>query len=154
LWYAEYSRRRCAGDCSALEQVQTPANAGYGELRQASVVWRHMPCNTCASERQGALWPSVLLFSCNFEFFCFLHHCVSLSFLERILCRLIFNLLLGFCIGLCCAACLVTHALQHHNQVDDQGAAALADSLKTNSCLRTLNLVSEGCRGRGRGGGG
>ena len=77
----------------------------------------------------------------------FLHHCVSFSLLERILCRLIFHLLLGFHIGLCCAACRVTHALQSNNQVGDQGAAALADSLKTNSCLTKLDLVSEGSRG-------
>ena len=52
--------------------------------------------------------------------------------------------LLGFHIGLCCAACRVTHALQGDNKVGDQGAAALADSLKTNSCLTALDLVSEG----------
>jgi hypothetical protein len=81
-----------------------------------------------------------------------LHHCVSLSFLERILCRLIFNLLFGFRIGLCCATCRVTHALQGgHQQIGDQGATALADSLKTNSCLRTLSLVSEGSRDGGQG---
>ncbi len=48
---------------------------------------------------------------------------------------------------LCTAACRVTHAIQYGNQVGDQGAVALADSLKTNSCLKTLNLVSEGSRG-------
>ena len=76
-----------------------------------------------------------------------LHHCVSFRFLERILCRLMFNLLLGFHIGLFGAACRVTHALQMQNQVGDQGATALADSLKTNSCLTDLGLVSEGSRG-------
>ncbi len=58
-----------------------------------------------------------------------------------------FNLLLGFHIGLFGAACRVTHALQYNNQVDDQGATALADLLKTNSCLTKLDLVSEGGRG-------
>ena len=58
-----------------------------------------------------------------------------------------FNLLLGFHIGLFGAACRVTHALQGGNQVGDQGATALADSLKTNSCLTVLYLVSEGSRG-------
>ena len=76
-----------------------------------------------------------------------LHHCVSFRFLERILCRLMFNLLLGFHIGLFGAACRVTHALQGCNQVGAQGATALADSLKTNSCLTELELVSEGSRG-------
>ena len=80
-----------------------------------------------------------------------LDHCVSFFFLERILCRLMFNLLLGFRIGLFGAACRVTHALQWNNQVGDQGATALADSLKTNSCLTKLNLVSEGSRGCGGG---
>ncbi len=73
----------------------------------------------------------------------FLHHCVSFSFLERILCRLIFNLLLGFHIGLFFTECRVTHALQWRNHVGDQGATALADSLKTNSFLTELFLVSE-----------
>ena len=76
-----------------------------------------------------------------------LHHCVSFRFLERIICRLIFNLLFGFHIGLFCAACRVTHALQYRNQVGDLGATALADSLKRNSCLTELVLVSEGSRG-------
>ncbi len=80
-----------------------------------------------------------------------LHHCVSFRFLERILCRLMFNLLLGFHIGLFCAACRVTHALQFSNQVGAQGATALANSLKTNSCLTKLGLVSEGSRGGGGG---
>ena len=62
-------------------------------------------------------------------------------------CRLIFNLLLSFHIGLFCAACRVTHALQYRNQVGDLGATALADSLKTNSYLTELVLVSEGSRG-------
>ena len=78
---------------------------------------------------------------------CFLHRCVSFRFLERILCRLMFNLRLSFHIGLCGAACRVTHALQGVNQVGDLGATALADSLKTNSCLTELVLVSEGSRG-------
>ncbi len=77
----------------------------------------------------------------------YLHHCVSFRFLERIVCRLIFNLLLGFHIGLFGAACRVTHALQNDNKVDDQGATALANSLKTNSCLKALGLVSEGSKG-------
>ena len=34
-----------------------------------------------------------------------------------------------------------------NNQVGDQGAVALADSLKDNTCLTELNLVSEGSRG-------
>ncbi len=76
-----------------------------------------------------------------------LHHCVSFGFLERILFRLMFNLLLVFHIGLFGAACRVTHALQWNNQVGDRGATALADSLKTNSCLTELGLVSEGSRG-------
>ena len=76
-----------------------------------------------------------------------LHDCVSFRFLERILCRLIFNLLFGFHIGLFGAACRVTHALQGINQVGDEGATALADSLKRNSCLTELYLVSEGSRG-------
>ena len=76
-----------------------------------------------------------------------LHHCVSFRFLERVLCRLMFNLLLGFHIGLFGAACRVTHALQGGNQVGDQGATALAVSLKSNSCLTALDLVSEGSRG-------
>jgi hypothetical protein len=67
------------------------------------------------------------------------------------LCRLIFNLLLGFHIGLFGAACRVTHALQGANNVGDQGASALADSLKTNSCLTELDLVSERVVGWGRG---
>ena len=58
-----------------------------------------------------------------------------------------FNLLFGFHIGVFGAACRVTHALQGHNQVGDEGATALADSLKTNNCLTELNLVSEGSRG-------
>ncbi len=58
-----------------------------------------------------------------------------------------FILLLGFHIGLFGAACRVTHALQRDNQVGDQGATALADPLKTNSCLTALGLVSEGSRG-------
>jgi hypothetical protein len=78
---------------------------------------------------------------------CFLHRCVSFCFLERILCRLMFNLLLSFHIGLFGAACRVTHALQKNNQVGAQGATALADSLKTNSCLTALDLVSECSRG-------
>ena len=53
--------------------------------------------------------------------------------------------------GLCCAACRVTHALQGGNQVGAQGAAALADSLKTNNCLTELNLVSERSRDVGQG---
>ena len=76
-----------------------------------------------------------------------LHHCFSFRFLERMLCRLVFNLLLGFHIGLFGAACRVTHALQGDNQVGDLGTTALADSLKTNSCLTELDLVSEGSRG-------
>ncbi len=55
----------------------------------------------------------------------------------------------GFRIGMCGATCRVTHALQWQNKVGDQGAAALADSLKTNNCLTELNLVSEGSRGEG-----
>ena len=82
---------------------------------------------------------------------CFLHRCVSFRFLERFLCRLMFNLLLGFHIGLFGAACRVTHALQGNDQVGDLGATALADSLKTNSCLTSLDLVSEGSRGGGQG---
>ena len=78
---------------------------------------------------------------------CFLHRCVSFRFLERILCRLMFNLRLSFHIGLCGAACRVTHAFQYNNQVGAQGATALADSLKRNSCLTKLHLVSEGSRG-------
>ena len=78
---------------------------------------------------------------------CFLHHCVSFRFLERFLCRLMFNLRLSFHIGLCGAACRVTHALQWNNQMGAQGATALADSLKTNSYLTKLVLVSEGSRG-------
>ena len=58
-----------------------------------------------------------------------------------------FNLLFGFHIGVFGAACRVTHALQSINQVGDLGATALADSLKTNSCLTELVLVSEGSRG-------
>ena len=58
-----------------------------------------------------------------------------------------FNLLLSFHIGLFGAACRVTHALQNFNQVGDEGATALADSLKTNSCLTELWLVSVGSRG-------
>ena len=77
----------------------------------------------------------------------FLHRCVSHCFLERFLCRLMFNLLLSFHIGLCGAACRVTHALQWNNQVGDEGATALADSLKRNNCLTKLDLVSEGSRG-------
>ena len=53
----------------------------------------------------------------------------------------------AFRIGLCGATCRVTHALQQRNQVDTEGAAALADSLKTNNCLTGLDLVSEGSRG-------
>ena len=63
------------------------------------------------------------------------------------LCRLMFNVLFGFHIGLFGAVCRVTHALQHHNHVGDEGATALADSLKTNNCLKILWLVSEGSRG-------
>ncbi len=77
----------------------------------------------------------------------YLHHCVLYRLLDRILCRLMFNLLLGFHIGLFGAACRVTHALQRDNQVGAQGATALANSLKTNSCLTKLDLVSEGSRG-------
>jgi hypothetical protein len=62
-----------------------------------------------------------------------------------------FNLLLGFHIELFGAACRVTHALQVQNHVGDLGAISLADSLKTNICLKALGLVSEGSRG-GRGG--
>ena len=62
-----------------------------------------------------------------------------------------FILLLGFHIGLFGAACRVTHALQRKNQVGAQGATALADSLKSNSCLTQLDLVSEGSRGCGGG---
>ena len=58
-----------------------------------------------------------------------------------------FNLLFGFHIGVFGAACRVTHALQSYNQVGAQGATALAGSLKTNSCLTELDLVSEGSRG-------
>ncbi len=58
----------------------------------------------------------------------------------------------AFRIGLCGATCRVTHALQGGNQVGAQGAAALADSLKTNTCLTALVLVSEGIRGVGVGG--
>ncbi len=76
-----------------------------------------------------------------------LHHCVSFRFLERILCRFMINLLLVSHIGLFGAACRVTHALQEGNRVGAQGATALADSLKTNSCLTELRLVSEGSRG-------
>ena len=76
-----------------------------------------------------------------------LHLCVSFRFLERILCRLMFNVPLGFHVGVFGAACRVTHALQWSNQVGDEGATALADSLKRNSCLKRLNLVSEGSRG-------
>ena len=50
----------------------------------------------------------------------------------------------AFRIGLCGATCRVTHALQGGNQV---GAVALADSLKDNTCLTELHLVSEGGRG-------
>ena len=57
----------------------------------------------------------------------------------------------GFRIGLCGATCRVTHALQENNQVGAQGAAALADSLKPNSCLTVLELVSEGSRDGGQG---
>ena len=63
------------------------------------------------------------------------------------LCRLMFNLLFGFHIGLFGAACRVTHALQQNNHVGDEGATALADSLKSNNCLTALGLVSEGSRG-------
>ena len=84
------------------------------------------------------------------DHFC-LHHCVSFRFLERMFCRLMFNLLLGFHIGVFGAACRVTHSLQGINRVGAQGATALADSLKSNSCLTELDLVSEGSRGvRGR----
>ncbi len=62
-----------------------------------------------------------------------------------------FNLLLGFHIGLFGAECRVTHALQGSNHVGDEGATALANSLKSNNCLTELRLVSEGSRGvRGR----
>ena len=88
-----------------------------------------------------------IVFIIFLQVYCCLHHCVSFRFLERILCRLMFNLLLGFHIGLFDAACRVTHALQSGNQVGDQGATELADSLKTNSCLTKLDLVSEGSRG-------
>jgi hypothetical protein len=77
----------------------------------------------------------------------FLHYRVSFRFLERILYRLVFNLLLGFHVGLCGDACRVTHALQYFNSVGDQGATALADMLKRNSCLTKLELVSEDSRG-------
>ncbi len=49
---------------------------------------------------------------------------------------------------MCGATCRVTHALQGSSQV--QGAVAylaLANSLKTNTCLTELELVSEGSRG-------
>ncbi len=58
----------------------------------------------------------------------------------------------AFRIGLCGATCRVTHALQDSNDVGAQGAAALADSRKINTCLTKLNLVSEGSRGGGGGG--
>jgi hypothetical protein len=77
----------------------------------------------------------------------FLNHRVSFSYLERILYRLVFNLLLGFHGGLCGDACRVTHALQHFNSLGAQGATALADMLKRNSCLTKLELVSEDSRG-------
>ncbi len=63
------------------------------------------------------------------------------------LCRLMFNLLFGFHIGLFGDECRVTHALQERSHVGDEGATALADSLKRNSCLTVLVLVSEGSRG-------
>jgi hypothetical protein len=48
---------------------------------------------------------------------------------------------------LCGATCRVTHALQGFNQLGDQGAVALADSLEKNTCLTQLELVSEESRG-------
>ena len=50
---------------------------------------------------------------------------------------------------MCAAACRVTHALQWKNQISDGGASSLSEALKSNTCLRELNLVSAGC---GRGG--
>ena len=46
----------------------------------------------------------------------------------------------------------MTHALQFGNKVADVGATALAAALKTNTCLRELDLVSAG-GARGGGGG-
>ena len=46
----------------------------------------------------------------------------------------------------------MTHALQRFNEITDVGATALAAALKTNTCLRELDLVSAGgARGGGRG---
>ena len=46
----------------------------------------------------------------------------------------------------------MTHALQRNNKISDVGATALAAALKTNTCLRELDLVSAG-GARGVGGG-
>ena len=46
----------------------------------------------------------------------------------------------------------MTHALQGFNNLSDIGATALGDALKTNTCLRDLDLVSAG-GARGGGGG-
>ena len=45
----------------------------------------------------------------------------------------------------------MTHALQRVNEISDVGATALADVLKTNTCLRELHLVSAGGARGGRG---
>ena len=46
----------------------------------------------------------------------------------------------------------MTHALQEDNKISDVGATALADALKTNTCLRELWLVSAGGARGGEGG--
>ena len=46
----------------------------------------------------------------------------------------------------------MTHALQWLNKITDAGATALAAALKTNTCLRELDLVSAGGARGARGG--
>ena len=50
-------------------------------------------------------------------------------------------------VHVCAATCRVTHALQRCNNVSERGAFALAEAMKSSSCVTELVLVSWG-RGR------
>ena len=52
-------------------------------------------------------------------------------------------------VDVCAATCRVTHALQYWNNVSDRGAFALAEAMKSSSCVTELVLVSWGREVRG-----